>query len=124
MTVLELFLPLLFSGILIWLRLKIQSENVPNATVYPGQSIQQLPLFFTFHPPGGSWELAYIPSHSDAARTITETVQRELVISMKGETWGGLWFASLWQCYLLQDTGKAESTLRNSSRWLNTFINP
>ncbi|CAO2642152.1 Phospholipid-transporting ATPase ABCA3 [Lemmus lemmus] len=82
-TVLELFLPLLFSGILIWLRLKIQSENVPNATVYPGQSIQQLPLFFTFHPPGGSWELAYIPSHSDAARTITETVQRELVISMK-----------------------------------------
>lgn len=44
-TVLELFLPLLFSGILIWLRLKIQSENVPNATVYPDQSIQELPLF-------------------------------------------------------------------------------
>lgn len=88
MTILELFLPLLFSGILIWLRLKIQSENVPNATVYPEQSIQQLPLFFSLPPPGGSWELAFIPSHSDAARTITETVRRELVINMRGETQG------------------------------------
>ncbi|XP_055460812.1 phospholipid-transporting ATPase ABCA3 [Psammomys obesus] len=82
-TVLELFLPLLFSGILIWLRLKIQSENVPNATVYPDQYIQELPLFFSFPLPGDSWELAYIPSHSDAARTITETVKRELVINMR-----------------------------------------
>uniref|UniRef100_A0A2K6EEP9 ATP binding cassette subfamily A member 3 n=1 Tax=Propithecus coquereli TaxID=379532 RepID=A0A2K6EEP9_PROCO len=82
-TVLELFLPLLFSGILIWLRLKIQSENVPNATIYPDQSIQELPLFFTFPPPGDTWELAFIPSHSDAARTITQTVRRELVINMR-----------------------------------------
>uniref|UniRef100_A0A2I3SKW0 ATP binding cassette subfamily A member 3 n=1 Tax=Pan troglodytes TaxID=9598 RepID=A0A2I3SKW0_PANTR len=82
-TVLELFLPLLFSGILIWLRLKIQSENVPNATIYPGQSIQELPLFFTFPPPGDTWELAYIPSHSDAAKTVTETVRRALVINMR-----------------------------------------
>lgn len=124
MTVLELFLPLLFSGILIWLRLKIQSENVPNATVYPGQSIQQLPLFFTFHPPGGSWELAYIPSHSDAARTITETVQRELVISMKGETWEGLVVCIFVTVLPPPGHRKTESTLRNSSRWLNTFISP
>uniref|UniRef100_A0A2R8N2T9 ATP binding cassette subfamily A member 3 n=1 Tax=Callithrix jacchus TaxID=9483 RepID=A0A2R8N2T9_CALJA len=82
-TVLELFLPLLFSGILIWLRLKIQSENVPNATIYPGQSIQELPLFFTFPPPGDTWELAYIPSHSDAAKTVTETVRRALGINMR-----------------------------------------
>ncbi|XP_008049514.1 ATP-binding cassette sub-family A member 3 [Carlito syrichta] len=82
-TVLELFLPLLFSGILIWLRLKIQSENVPNATIYPDQSIQELPLFFTFPPPGDTWELAYIPSHSDAAKTVTETVRRALVINMR-----------------------------------------
>ncbi|XP_015346371.1 phospholipid-transporting ATPase ABCA3 [Marmota marmota marmota] len=82
-TILELFLPLLFSGILIWLRLKIQSENVPNATVYPGQSIQELPLFFTFPPPGDTWELAYIPSHSEAAKTITETVRKSLVINMR-----------------------------------------
>ncbi|XP_062036152.1 phospholipid-transporting ATPase ABCA3 isoform X2 [Lepus europaeus] len=82
-TALELFLPLLFSGILIWLRLKIQSENVPNATVYPGQSIQELPLFFNFPPPGDAWELAYVPSHSDAARAITEWARRALVINMK-----------------------------------------
>ncbi|XP_064334419.1 phospholipid-transporting ATPase ABCA3 isoform X3 [Camelus dromedarius] len=82
-TVLELFLPLLFSGILIWLRLKIQSENVPNATVYPGQSIRELPLFFSFPPPGDTWELAYVPSQSDAVKTITETVRRMLVINMR-----------------------------------------
>ncbi|XP_004627914.1 ATP-binding cassette sub-family A member 3 [Octodon degus] len=82
-TVLELFLPLLFSGILIWLRLTIQSENVPNATVYPDQNIQDLPLFFTFPPPGGTWELAYIPSHSAAAKTITESVRGALVINMR-----------------------------------------
>lgn len=118
MTVLELFLPLLFSGILIWLRLKIQSENVPNATVYPDQSIQELPLFFSFPPPGGSWELAYIPAHSDAARTITETVKRELIFKMRGETRGlrrFLWF---------QDAGKAESTLCDSLCWLYAFVNP
>ncbi|XP_058565915.1 phospholipid-transporting ATPase ABCA3 [Neofelis nebulosa] len=82
-TVLELLLPLLFSGILIWLRLKIQSENVPNATIYPGQSIRELPLFFSFPPPGDAWELAYIPSHSDAVKTITETARRTLVINMR-----------------------------------------
>uniref|UniRef100_A0A671G5F2 ATP binding cassette subfamily A member 3 n=1 Tax=Rhinolophus ferrumequinum TaxID=59479 RepID=A0A671G5F2_RHIFE len=82
-TVLELLLPLLFSGILIWLRLKIQSENVPKATIYPGQSIQELPLFFNFPLPGDTWELAYIPSRSDAVRTITETARRALVINMR-----------------------------------------
>ena len=84
-TVLELLLPLLFSGILIWLRLKIQSENVPKATIYPSQSIQELPLFFSFPPPGDAWELAYIPSQSDAVKTITETAKRALVIDMRGE---------------------------------------
>nr|XP_036860350.1 ATP-binding cassette sub-family A member 3 isoform X1 [Manis javanica]XP_036860351.1 ATP-binding cassette sub-family A member 3 isoform X1 [Manis javanica]XP_036860355.1 ATP-binding cassette sub-family A member 3 isoform X1 [Manis javanica]XP_036860356.1 ATP-binding cassette sub-family A member 3 isoform X1 [Manis javanica] len=82
-TVLELLLPLLFSGILIWLRLKIQSENVPNATIYPGQSIRELPLFFSFPPPGATWELAYIPSHSDAVETITEAARRMLVTHMR-----------------------------------------
>ncbi|XP_037670546.1 ATP-binding cassette sub-family A member 3 isoform X2 [Choloepus didactylus] len=82
-TVLEVFLPLLFSGILIWLRLKIQSENVPKATVYPGQAIRELPLFFSFPPPEGAWELAFVPSGSDAARTITEAAKKMLVISMR-----------------------------------------
>ncbi|XP_012866697.1 PREDICTED: ATP-binding cassette sub-family A member 3 [Dipodomys ordii] len=82
-TILELLLPLLFSGILIWLRLKIQSENVPNATVYPSQSIQQLPFFFTLAPSVGTWELAYVPSHSEAARTVTETVKRALQVNIR-----------------------------------------
>nr|KAF6439589.1 hypothetical protein HJG63_000034 [Rousettus aegyptiacus] len=82
-TVLELLLPLLFSGILIWLRLKIQSENVPKATIYSSQSIQELPPFFHFPLPGDAWELAYIPSRSDAVKTITETARRALVINMR-----------------------------------------
>ncbi|ELK30082.1 ATP-binding cassette sub-family A member 3 [Myotis davidii] len=82
-TALELLLPLLFSGILIWLRLKIQSENVPKATIYPSQSVRELPLFFSFPPPGGAWELAYIPSQSDAVKTITETAKRALVVNMR-----------------------------------------
>lgn len=82
-TVLELLLPLLFSGILIWLRLKIQSENVPNATVYLKQPIQELPLFFDFPPPGDSWELAYVPSQSEAAKAVTETVSRAFIINMR-----------------------------------------
>ena len=90
MTTLELLLPLLFSGILIWLRLKIQSENVPNATTYPDQSIRELPLFFSFPPPGDAWELVYIPSQSEAVRTVVETARRALVINMRGEAppWG------------------------------------
>nr|KAF6365702.1 hypothetical protein mPipKuh1_000030 [Pipistrellus kuhlii] len=82
-TALELLLPLLFSGILIWLRLKIQSENVPKATIYPSQPIRELPLFFSFPPPGGAWELAYIPSQSDAVKTVTETARRALVINLR-----------------------------------------
>ncbi|ELW67824.1 ATP-binding cassette sub-family A member 3 [Tupaia chinensis] len=109
-TALELFLPLLFSGILIWLRLKIQSENVPNATVYPGQSIQVLPLFFTIPPPGDSWELAYIPSHSEAARTVTEAARKALVINMRGVgAWGGVtpgpWLSSEPQSSLVWPEG-------------------
>lgn len=91
-TLLELFLPLLFSGILIWLRLKIQSENVPNATLYPSQSIRELPLFFSFPPPGATWELAYIPSQSEAVRTVVESVQRALVINLRGAV-SGAWGA-------------------------------
>lgn len=88
-TALELLLPLLFSGILIWLRLKILSENVPKATIYPSQSIRELPLFFSFPPPGDTWELAYIPSQSDAVKTVTETAKRALVINLRGEASSG-----------------------------------
>lgn len=106
-TALELLLPLLFSGILIWLRLKIQSENVPKATIYPSQPIRELPLFFSFPPPGDAWELAYIPSQSDAVKTVTETAKRALVINLRGEAPRGTFFlrgsgpfslSSCWPC--------------------------
>ena len=106
MTLLELFLPLLFSGILIWLRLKIQSENVPNATLYPSQSIRELPLFFSFPPPGATWELAYIPSQSEAVRTVVENVQRALVINLRGAVSGG-WGAGVRSAARLRPQGRA-----------------
>lgn len=82
-TILELVLPLLFSGIMIWLRLKIQSENVPSATIYPHQNIQKLPLFFSFPPPGGTWELVYIPSHSQAVKGIAQAVSQKLTLDFR-----------------------------------------
>lgn len=88
-TVLELVLPLLFSGIMIWLRLKIQSENVPSATIYPHQNIQKLPLFFSFPPPGGTWELVYIPSHSQAVKGIAQAVSQKLTLDFRGDGAGG-----------------------------------
>lgn len=115
-TVLELFLPLLFSGILIWLRLKIQSENVPNATIYPGQSIQELPLFFSFPPPGDAWELAYIPSQSQAVKTITETARRTLVINMRGEVSSGSPLVQWWGTDP-DEQPRPAATLHISPRW-------
>lgn len=100
-TVLELLLPLLFSGILIWLRLKIQSENVPKATIYSSQSIQELPPFFHFPLPGDAWELAYIPSRSDAVKTITETARRALVINMRRKVFCGI-LLSVWLKAIVQ----------------------
>ena len=52
------------------------------------QSIRELPLFFSFPPPGATWELAYIPSQSEAVRTVVENVQRALVINLRGAVSG------------------------------------
>ncbi|XP_072455492.1 phospholipid-transporting ATPase ABCA3 [Notamacropus eugenii] len=82
-TVLEILLPLLFSGILIWLRQNIHSENIPNATIYPGQPIKDLPLFFSFPPREDTWELVYVPSNSEAVKTITEMVKKTFAINLK-----------------------------------------
>ncbi|XP_068100526.1 phospholipid-transporting ATPase ABCA3 [Hyperolius riggenbachi] len=78
-TVIELALPLLFSAILIALRQRVESENFPNATFYKLMNFPSMPTFFLTD----KWELAYIPSHSDAVRDIAETVERNLEINIK-----------------------------------------
>lgn len=72
---------LLFSGILIWLRLNAVRERAQCPLL--AKSIQRLPpLFFSFPPRGATWELAYIPSQSEAVRAVVENVQRALVINL------------------------------------------
>lgn len=73
-TVVELALPLLFSAILIALRHRVESENFPNATHYKPMKFPALPNISHT----GFWELAYVPSHSDAVRGIVRHVEKKL----------------------------------------------
>lgn len=85
MTVIEICLPLLFAAILIALRHRVHSVSHPNATIYPPQSVDDLPGFFYRRRPSNPWELAYVPSDSSAVRSIAEAVERALPISIRGE---------------------------------------
>lgn len=85
MTVIEICLPLLFAAILIALRHRVHSISHPNATVYPPESVDDLPGFFYRRHPSNPWELAYVPSNSSAVRSIAEAVERALPISIRGE---------------------------------------
>ncbi|XP_036594650.1 ATP-binding cassette sub-family A member 3-like [Trichosurus vulpecula] len=81
-TVMETVIPLLFMGILIWLRLIIKSEKI-GSTRYNGQSIDELPVFLQNHPQDSRWELVYIPSNSDVVKDITEEVKKTLKIDFR-----------------------------------------
>lgn len=79
-TVIELVLPLLFSVILIALRHRVESENYPNATIYPNVNFLNLPSFLRNT---GPWELAYVPSNSKVVRDIVGTVEKKLAIDIR-----------------------------------------
>ncbi|XP_072453663.1 phospholipid-transporting ATPase ABCA3-like isoform X2 [Notamacropus eugenii] len=81
-TILEILLPLLFMGILIWLRLIIKSEKIDSIR-YDDLVIEELPVFFQNPPETGQWELVYIPSNSDVVKQITEEVKKTLKINFK-----------------------------------------
>nr|XP_025035890.1 ATP-binding cassette sub-family A member 3 [Pelodiscus sinensis] len=81
-TLIEICLPLLFAAILIALRHRVHSISHPNATIYPSQSVDELPWFFhRWHP--RPWELAYVPSNSTAVRRIAEVVEKALHVNIK-----------------------------------------
>uniref|UniRef100_A0A8C0FMG9 ATP binding cassette subfamily A member 3 n=1 Tax=Bubo bubo TaxID=30461 RepID=A0A8C0FMG9_BUBBB len=84
-TVIEICLPLLFAAILIALRHRVHSISHPNATVYPPESVDNLPGFFYRRHPSNPWELAYVPSNSSAVRSIAEAVERALPISIRAQ---------------------------------------
>ncbi|KAM3864274.1 phospholipid-transporting ATPase ABCA3 [Diretmus argenteus] len=78
-TLVEIALPLLFSGILIVLRQKVPFKNYPNATVYESFSVDHLPTY----PPYffGRLQLAYVPGNSSVVRQVAEDVQHSLGVS-------------------------------------------
>lgn len=76
MTLVEILLPLLFSGILIVLRQKVPFKDYPNATVYESYAVDTLPnIFFK------SLQLAYVPGNSSVVRQVAEDVRSSLSLS-------------------------------------------
>ncbi|XP_032182961.1 ATP-binding cassette sub-family A member 17-like isoform X2 [Mustela erminea] len=71
--VLEALTPLLFSAIAMYLRLHSVPRKWPPLN-HPAVNISLLPAFFYF-PTQAKYQLAYIPSQSDALRAVTEMVQ-------------------------------------------------
>ncbi|KAI1233942.1 hypothetical protein IHE44_0004397 [Lamprotornis superbus] len=84
-TVIEVCLPLLFAAILIALRHRVHSVSHPNATLYPSESVHDLPSFFSSQHASNPWELAYVPSNSSAVRSIAEAVERALPINIRAQ---------------------------------------
>ncbi|KAM6914527.1 phospholipid-transporting ATPase ABCA3 [Lycodopsis pacificus] len=75
-TLVEILLPLLFSGILIVLRQKVPFKDYPNATVYESYTVDVLPNVLY-----RGLQLAYVPSTSSVVRQLSEDVRRSLKLS-------------------------------------------
>uniref|UniRef100_A0A3B5AVF2 Uncharacterized protein n=1 Tax=Stegastes partitus TaxID=144197 RepID=A0A3B5AVF2_9TELE len=70
-TLVEIILPLLFSGILIVLRQKVACKDFPNATVYESYAVDRLPGIFVMQ----HLQLAYVPGNSSVVRQVAEDVR-------------------------------------------------
>ncbi|XP_072225725.1 phospholipid-transporting ATPase ABCA3 [Leuresthes tenuis] len=75
-TLVEILLPLLFSGILIVLRQKVPFKDYPNATIYESYDVDRLPKPFL-----RSLQLAYVPHNSSVVRQVAEDVRASLSLS-------------------------------------------
>lgn len=78
MTLVEIFLPLLFAGVLIVLRQKVPSKVYPNTTTYESFSVDTLPkpnLLFR------RLQLAYVPGNSSVVQQVAEDVRGSLLLS-------------------------------------------
>eukprot|EP00064_Thunnus_orientalis_P014878 superscaffoldBa00002658_g14925 len=75
-TLVEIVLPLLFSGILIVLRQKVPFTDYPNATVYESYTVDKLPKAFM-----KQYQLAYVPGNSSVVRQVAEDVRGSLSLS-------------------------------------------
>uniref|UniRef100_A0A3B5Q3J1 ATP binding cassette subfamily A member 3 n=1 Tax=Xiphophorus maculatus TaxID=8083 RepID=A0A3B5Q3J1_XIPMA len=69
-TLVEILLPLLFSGILIVLRQKVPFQDYPNATIYESFPVNILPSRIS-----RDLQLGYVPSNSSVVRQVAEDVR-------------------------------------------------
>ncbi|MED6284737.1 hypothetical protein CHARACLAT_022036, partial [Characodon lateralis] len=75
-TLVEILLPLLFSGILIVLRQKVPFQDYPNATIYESFAVNILPKHFL-----RELQLGYVPSNSSVVRKVAEDVRASLSLA-------------------------------------------
>lgn len=75
----EIFLPLLFAGVLIVLRQKVPVTDYPNATVYQSFSVSSLPYGKL-----QGFQLAFVPRNSSVVRQVAEDVRGKLELSAGG----------------------------------------
>lgn len=113
----EILLPLLFSGILIFLRQKVPIKDYPNATVYESYAVDVLPSRLMHH-----LQLAYVPRNSSVVRKVAEDVRGSLFLSSGGCWWlvrrldsVYLFFFPLY--FLSIRTGNPEDKIAPSNCW-------
>lgn len=78
-TLVEILLPLLFSGILIVLRQKVPFQDYPNATIYESFPVNILPSRIS-----RDLQLGYVPSNSSVVRQVAEDVRGSLSLHSGG----------------------------------------
>lgn len=76
MTLVEILLPLLFTGVLIVLRQKVPVKDYPDAMVYHSFSVSSLPND-KLH----GFQLAFVPRNSSVVRQVAEDVRGKLELS-------------------------------------------
>ncbi|XP_052051225.1 ATP-binding cassette sub-family A member 17 [Apodemus sylvaticus] len=81
-TLLEMLMPLLFSAIVLYLRLNSMPRNKPS-TNYPAVDVSLLPVYFYNYPLKSKFQLAYIPSQSETLKAVTEAVEQTFAVDFE-----------------------------------------
>uniref|UniRef100_A0A8C8YCH4 ABC transporter domain-containing protein n=1 Tax=Panthera leo TaxID=9689 RepID=A0A8C8YCH4_PANLE len=102
-TVLEILMPLLFSMIIMYLRLNSLPKKIPPVN-YPAINISLLPAFLYF-PTYTRYQLVYVSSKSETLKTITEAVGKSFDVERGIHKMRILGHSSvpLFENYILQD---------------------
>ncbi|XP_044903456.1 ATP-binding cassette sub-family A member 17-like [Felis catus] len=83
-TVLEILMPLLFSMIVMYLRLNSLPKKIPPVN-YLAINVSLLPDFLYF-PTHARYQLVYVSSESETLKAITEAVGKSFDVEFEGET--------------------------------------